>query len=95
MNPFMRWMEGGRRFQCNFCEQVTECPGYYFSHVGGDGRRIDTDQRPELSRGSVEILATKDYMVHYPSPPFRFERFRPRGLLLLFLLSAPLSPLIL
>ena len=51
MNPFMRWLEGGRRFQCNFCEGVSDCPGNYFSHIGGDGRRIDTDQRPELSRG--------------------------------------------
>ncbi len=63
VNPFMRWLDGGRRFSCNFCDQITECPSHYFAYIGQDGRRIDADERPELSKGSVELVATKDYMV--------------------------------
>jgi len=66
MNPHMRWVEGGRRFQCNFCDKLTDCPANYFAHVDGDGRRRDADERPELCRGSVEFVATKDYMVRPP-----------------------------
>lgn len=69
MNPFMRWLEGGRRFQCNFCGALTECPTFYFAHIGADGRRSDVAERPELSKGSVELVATKDYMVRCRLPP--------------------------
>eukprot|EP00873_Tetraselmis_striata_P007892 jgi/Tetstr1/428156/TSEL_018207.t1 len=72
MNPFMRWLEGGRRFQCNFCGALTECPTFYFAHIGADGRRSDVAERPELSKGSVELVATKDYMVRPPMPVTHF-----------------------
>jgi hypothetical protein len=35
----------------------------YFSHLDSNGQRRDKEQRPELSRCSVEFVAPGDYMV--------------------------------
>ncbi|XP_063163699.1 protein transport protein Sec24C isoform X3 [Candoia aspera] len=71
MCPFMQFIEGGRRFQCCFCSCVTEVPSHYFQHLDHTGRRVDYYDRPELSLGSYEYLATVDYCKNnkYPSPP--------------------------
>lgn len=38
--------------------------------MGPDGRRYDSEQRPELSKGSVEFLANmRPYMVREPMRP--------------------------
>lgn len=47
-------------------------PGEYFSHLDATGRRMDMDQRPELTKGSVEIIAPTEYMVRPPMPPIYF-----------------------
>ena len=47
-------------------------PGDYFAHLDATGRRIDLDQRPELTRGSVEFVAPTEYMVRPPMPPLYF-----------------------
>jgi len=31
--------------------------------LGPDGRRRDADEKPELCRGTVEFVATKEFMV--------------------------------
>ena len=69
MNPFMIWMDGGRRFSCNVCQMVNECPVDYFCALDASGRRLDYEQRPELSQGSVEYVAPAEYMVRAPMPP--------------------------
>lgn len=40
-----------------------DVPSTYFSHLDNNGQRRDRDQRPELSRASVEFVAPGDYMV--------------------------------
>lgn len=40
-----------------------ETPRDYHCNLGPDGRRRDADERPELCRGTVEFVATKEYMV--------------------------------
>ena len=40
-----------------------DVPSTYFSHLDNNGQRRDRDQRPELSRCSVEFVAPADYMV--------------------------------
>ena len=40
-----------------------ETPRDYHCNLGPDGRRRDADERPELCRGTVEFIATKEYMV--------------------------------
>lgn len=72
MNPFMRFMSSGRTFVCNFCGHSNSCPDAYFCHLGADGRRRDADERPELSKGTVEFVAPAEYMVRPPMPPVYF-----------------------
>ncbi|XP_066429981.1 protein transport protein Sec24D [Eleutherodactylus coqui] len=71
MCPFMLFIEGGRRFQCGFCNCVNEVPPFYFQHLDHIGRRVDHYERPELSLGSYEYVATLDYCRKNkpPSPP--------------------------
>ncbi|CAF95482.1 unnamed protein product, partial [Tetraodon nigroviridis] len=71
MCPYMQFMEGGRRFQCGFCSCVTEVPPHYFQHLDHTGKRVDYYERPELSLGSYEFLATVDYCKNnkLPQPP--------------------------
>ena len=47
-------------------------PGDYYAQLDATGRRIDADQRPELIKGSVEYVATTEYMVRPPMPPLYF-----------------------
>ncbi|XP_044033801.1 protein transport protein Sec24C isoform X1 [Siniperca chuatsi] len=71
MCPYMQFIEGGRRFQCGFCSCVTEVPPNYFQHLDHTGKRVDCYDRPELSLGSYEFMATVDYCKNnkLPQPP--------------------------
>ncbi|KAM7072573.1 protein transport protein Sec24C isoform 1-T1 [Molossus nigricans] len=71
MCPFMQFIEGGRRFQCCFCSCINDVPPQYFQHLDHTGKRVDAFDRPELSLGSYEFLATVDYCKNnkFPSPP--------------------------
>ena len=40
-----------------------ETPRDYQCNLGPDGRRRDADERPELCRGTVEFVATREFMV--------------------------------
>ncbi|KAL3338292.1 hypothetical protein AABB24_030437 [Solanum stoloniferum] len=66
INPFMKFIDQGRRFICNLCGYTDETPRDYHCNLGPDGRRRDADERPELCRGTVEFVATKEYMVREP-----------------------------
>ncbi|GLJ22020.1 hypothetical protein SUGI_0412500 [Cryptomeria japonica] len=72
INPFMRFVDQGRRFICNLCGFSNETPREYHCNLGPDGRRRDADERPELCRGTVEFVATKEYMVRDPMPAVFF-----------------------
>jgi len=72
INAFVTWLETGRRWRCNICAQLNECPAPYFCHLDEEGRRRDRDQRPELSDGIVEFIAPSEYMVRPPQPPSYF-----------------------
>ncbi|XP_069561249.1 protein transport protein Sec24D [Brachyistius frenatus] len=71
MCPYMQFMDGGRRYQCCFCNCVNEVPVFYFQHLDHVGRRVDLYDRPELSLGSYEFVATLDYCKNNkpPNPP--------------------------
>ena len=61
INPNVKFVDGGRKFICNLCGVDTEVPPEYFCNLDHTGRRADTAERPELSRGSYEFLTTTDY----------------------------------
>ncbi|KAA0723816.1 Protein transport protein [Triplophysa tibetana] len=71
MCPYMQFIDGGRRYQCAFCSCVNEVPAQYFQHLDHMGRRMDLYERPELSLGSYEFIATLDYCRNNkpPNPP--------------------------
>ncbi|KAE9611541.1 putative von Willebrand factor, type A, Zinc finger, Sec23/Sec24-type, sec23/Sec24, trunk [Lupinus albus] len=72
INPFMKFVDQGRRFICNLCGFSDETPRDYQCNLGPDGRRRDADERPELCRGTVEFVATKEFMVREPMPAVYF-----------------------
>lgn len=72
INPFMKFIDQGRQFICNLCGFTDETPRDYQCNLGPDGRRRDADERPELCRGTVEFVATKEYMVRDPMPAVFF-----------------------
>uniref|UniRef100_A0A5B6ZX03 Uncharacterized protein n=1 Tax=Davidia involucrata TaxID=16924 RepID=A0A5B6ZX03_DAVIN len=72
INPFMKFIDQGKRFICNLCGFTDETPRDYHCNLGPDGRRRDADDRPELCRGTVEFVATKEYMVREPMPAVFF-----------------------
>ncbi|XP_042367745.1 protein transport protein Sec24D [Plectropomus leopardus] len=71
MCPYMQFIDGGRRYQCGFCNCVNEVPVFYFQHLDHMGRRVDFYEKPELSLGSYEFEATLDYCKNNkrPNPP--------------------------
>jgi len=72
INPFVSWIDTGRRWRCNLCGMQNDVPSSYFSHLDANGQRRDKDQRPELSKCSVEFVAPGEYMVRPPQPPVYF-----------------------
>uniref|UniRef100_A0A1J3JSF0 Protein transport protein Sec24-like CEF n=3 Tax=Noccaea caerulescens TaxID=107243 RepID=A0A1J3JSF0_NOCCA len=72
MNPFMKFIDHGKKFTCNLCGYTDETPRDYQCNLGPDGRRRDADERPELCRGTVDFAATKEYMVRDPMPAVYF-----------------------
>ena len=72
INAFVTWVENGRRWRCNICAQLNDCPSTYFCHLDENGDRRDKLQRPELSKGVVEFIAPAEYMVRPPQEPSYF-----------------------
>ncbi|KAJ2781381.1 COPII coat Sec23p-Sfb3p heterodimer component [Coemansia javaensis] len=68
INPYMAFINGGKQFVCNICRHENSVPDDYFCNLDMAGRRLDQDARPELRNGSVEFVATKDFVTHEPAP---------------------------
>lgn len=61
LNPWCRFVQGGKKFVCNLCEFENTIDEADFCPCDISGRRMDTDQRPELMFGSVEFDVPKEY----------------------------------
>jgi len=72
INPYVVWVDNGRRWRCNLCGLLNEVPQAYFSHIDANGKRKDREERPELMNSTVEIVAPGEYMVRAPQPPVFF-----------------------
>lgn len=72
INPFMRFVDQGKFFICNLCGFSNDTPREYLCNLGPDGRRRDADERPELCRGTVEFVASKEFLVREPMPAVYF-----------------------
>ena len=60
----MRWLENGTKWLCQFCGNINKTKDNYYSQVGPDGYRLDHEQRPELSIGTVDFLTPKSTNPH-------------------------------
>tara|TARA_B110000091_G_scaffold204562_1_gene239375 strand:+ start:2518 stop:3057 length:540 start_codon:yes stop_codon:yes gene_type:complete len=69
INPFVEFIDSGRRWKCNMCKTNNDVPNPYFCHLDASGKRSDVEQRPELIKGQVEYVAPQEYMVRPPQPP--------------------------
>ncbi|XP_061366197.1 protein transport protein SEC24 A-like [Gastrolobium bilobum] len=72
VNPYMTFTEAGRKFRCNVCTLLNDVPSEYYAQLDATGRRVDLNQRPELTKGTVEFVAPAEYMVRPPMPPVYF-----------------------
>ncbi|MFS7941472.1 putative Zinc finger, Sec23/Sec24-type, sec23/Sec24, trunk domain, sec23/Sec24, helical [Helianthus anomalus] len=72
VNPYVTFTDGGRKWRCNICALLNDVQNDYFAQLDATGRRIDLDQRPELTKGCVEFVAPAEYMVRPPMPPLYF-----------------------
>ncbi|KAL5206892.1 hypothetical protein ABZP36_035101 [Zizania latifolia] len=72
INPFMTFIDQGKHFICNLCGFNNDTPREYLCNLGPDGRRRDADDRPELCRGTVEFIASKEFLVRDPMPAVYF-----------------------
>jgi protein transport protein SEC24 len=68
INCHCRFVAGGNQYVCSICHFVNEVPQSYFSPLNPNGTRHDYVARPELSRGSVDFVATSEYMARTPAP---------------------------
>ncbi|CAA2986321.1 transport Sec24-like At3g07100 [Olea europaea subsp. europaea] len=72
VNPYVSFTDSGRKWRCNICSLLNDVPGNYFAHLDASGRRVDLDERLELTKGSCEYVAPAEYMVRPPMPPLYF-----------------------
>jgi protein transport protein SEC24 len=68
INCRVRFVSLGNKYVCSVCHFVNDVPQAYFSPLDANGVRHDYIARPELSRGSVDFVATSEYMSRTPAP---------------------------
>jgi len=72
VNPYVTFVEGGKRWRCNLCYYLNDVPREYFSMVGNNGLRYDHNERLELNHSVVEFVASSEFMNRPPQPPVFF-----------------------
>lgn len=69
INPYVQFIENGKKWKCNICFQTNTVSSTYYSPLNSAGFREDLDKHPELTNGSVEILASNEYYIGPPRAP--------------------------
>ena len=75
LNPFVKFIDNGERWICNFCGEKNDTEDYYFSDLDKNGERLDVDTKPELCCGSYEFVANKSYYKKNKCPTRAFFMF--------------------
>ncbi|KAI8324738.1 hypothetical protein GQ54DRAFT_295911 [Martensiomyces pterosporus] len=68
INPFVQFVEGGRRWKCNMCGLNNDVP-LFFDYDSATQVQKDRWKRPDLNYSVVEFIAPVEYMVRPPMPP--------------------------
>lgn len=66
INPFVTFVEGGRRWRCNFCNLANDVPMAF--DMSTQGVPTNRYERNEVQHSVVEYLAPKEYAVRAPPP---------------------------
>ena len=63
MNPFVKFKNGGEKWECNFCKSTNKTSDYLFdsSDNNNSNSKIDYDKKIELNNGSYEFILNKSY----------------------------------
>eukprot|EP01080_Neovahlkampfia_damariscottae_P007422 gene7422-11745_t len=69
VNPFVLFIEDGRKWQCNMCKSINQVHHEYYAPLDNGGKRVDIRNHPELLHGSMDFFATKEYLSRTPQPP--------------------------
>ena len=75
LNPFVKFIDNGERWICNFCGEKNDTEDYYFSDLDKNGERLDANSKPELCCGSYEFVANKSYYKKNKNPTRAFFMF--------------------
>lgn len=62
ISPFIKFIDEGDKWICNFCGSVNTTKNYYFEKFDKSGDRKDRGIRPEISVGSYEFIANSGYI---------------------------------
>lgn len=65
MNPFARFLEGGRRWQCNLCGLLNNVPPEYFAALGPNGERVDIAERCVYIKDSLSFSTSAKHHTCY------------------------------
>ena len=69
INPFVQWLDNGRRWRCNICGRDNNTSPQYYNHLDASGNRVDKMEKAELNQGCIEIVAPHEYMLRPPQAP--------------------------
>ena len=68
LNPFVKFIDGGEKWICNFCGLINNTDDYYYCDVDKNGERLDIKEKKELCCGSYEFIANKSYWKRGKTP---------------------------
>lgn len=69
INPYVKFIDSGRSFECPFCSTQNKVPDEYFSPIEANGFRRDIQERLELWHGSVDFVAPAEYVTRTGAHP--------------------------
>ena len=61
VNSYFNFVDMGKSAICNLCKMSNQVSNEYFCSLNEFGKRRDKQNRPELTKGSYEFIAPKDY----------------------------------
>ena len=74
LNPFVKFIHGSDQWQCNICKSINKVLDYYYCPVDGDGIRLDQNTKAELTCGTYEFKAYKEFW-NKDRPPIKISYY--------------------
>lgn len=68
LNPFVKFIDGGDKWICNFCKQINNTEEHYYANLDKNGKRVDLNEKVELCKGTYEFLTNKQYWPPQKAP---------------------------